>query len=217
MRNLSRAAVLGAAFFLASAGFAADEAGFTPLFDGKSLEGWVTTEMRGRGYFVEDGILVCPADGGGNIYTEKEYANFILRFEFRMEPDGNSGIGIRAPLGGSVSSRGMEIQILDLGPKYSKATLRPEQLHGSLYGMIPARQGFLRKPWEWNDMEIKADGRRLMVTVNGAIVLDNDMDIVREIEVLKKHPGVKRASGHIALLGHRTRVDFRNIRIKELP
>jgi hypothetical protein len=215
MRDALLSAVLGAA--LVSAGLAADEAGFAPVFDGRSLEGWVTTEIRGRGYIVEDGMLVCPADGGGNIFTEKAYANFVFRFEFRMEPDSNSGVGIRAPLKGRTSEQGMEIQILDLGPRYSKALLRPEQLHGSLYDMIPARQGFLRKPGEWNQQEIKADGRRLTITVNGVIVLDNDLDIVREPEVLKKHPGVKRASGHIGFLGHRTRVEFRNIRIKELP
>lgn len=199
------------------AGLAAGEAGFVPLFDGKSLDGWIVTETRGRGYLAEEGMLVCPADGGGNIFTAKEYANFILRLEFRMEPDGNNGVGIRAPLKGRTSSEGMEIQIIDLGPRYSKARLRPEQLHGSLYDMIPARQGFLRKPGEWNEQEIRADGRRLAVTVNGSVVLDNDLGIIREPEVLKKHPGVLRTTGHIGFLGHGTRIEFRNIRIKELP
>lgn len=202
---------------LAAAGLAADEAGFVPLFNGTSLDGWITAEARGRGYLAEDGMLVCPADGGGNIFTAKEYADFILRFEFRMEPDGNNGVGIRAPLKGRTSAEGMEIQIIDLGPRYSKARLRPEQLHGSLYDMIPARQGFLRKPGEWNEQEIRAHGRRLTITVNGSVVLDNDLSIIREPEVLKKHPGVLRASGHIGFLGHGTRIEFRKIRIKELP
>lgn len=79
------------------------EPGFTPLFDGKSLKGWILVGGHGPGYVVENGLLVCPAEGGGNLFTEKEYANFILRFEFRMEPGGNNGVGIRAPLAGDIA------------------------------------------------------------------------------------------------------------------
>ena len=197
---------------------AADEPGFTPLFNGRTLDGWTLVGRSGRGYIVEDGKIVCPADGGGNLFTTKEFANFVLRLEFRMEPDGNNGVGIRAPLEGRTSAVGMEIQIIDAdGPQYGKMRLHAEQLHGSLYGMIPARQGFLHKTGEWNEQEIKADGRHLTITLNGVIILDNDLDIIREPAVLKNHPGVKRASGHIGFLGHGTRVEFRNIRVKELP
>src|SRR5689334_4157030 len=94
------------------------EPGFTPLFDG-TLNGWKLIGGKGPGYVVENGILLCPADGGGNLFTEKEYANFVFRFEFRLSPGGNNGIGIRAPLSGRASYEGMEIQILDDGhPKY---------------------------------------------------------------------------------------------------
>ena len=41
--------------------------------------------------------------------------------------------------------------------------------------------------------------------------------MVREPEVLKKHPGLARTTGHLGFLGHGTRIEFRNIRIKELP
>ncbi len=193
------------------------EEGFKPLFDGKTLDGWTLAGGRGRGYVVEDGNLVCPADGGGNLFTTRDYANFVFRFEFRMQPDGNNGVGIRAPLSGRISAEGMEIQIIDSeGPKYGKMRLRAEQLHGSLYDMIPARQGFLRPTGEWNEEEITADGRHLRITVNGVIVLDSNLDIVKEPQVLKKHPGVKRSTGRIGFLGHGTRVEFRNIRVKEL-
>ncbi|MFB3829514.1 MAG: DUF1080 domain-containing protein [Bryobacteraceae bacterium] len=193
------------------------EEGFTTLFDGKTLNGWTLVGGRGRGYVVEEGNLVCPADGGGNLFTTRDYANFIFRFEFRMQPDGNNGVGIRAPLDGRTSANGMEIQIIDSeGPKYGKMRLRAEQLHGSLYDMIPARQGFLRPTGEWNEQEVMANGRHLRITVNGVIVLDNDLDIVKEPQVLKKHPGVKRSTGRIGFLGHGTRVEFRNIRVKEL-
>lgn len=194
----------------------AQEPGFRPLFDGKTLTGWQLVGGHGPGYVVQDGKLVCPAEGGGNLFTEKEYANFILRFDFLMEPGGNNGVGIRAPLVGDVAYQGMEIQILDdQHPRY-KGWLKPEQHHGSVYDVIPARTGYLRPAGQWNEEEILADGRRIRVTLNGVIILDANLDMVKEPEVLKKHPGLARASGHIGFLGHGTRVEFRNIRLREL-
>lgn len=206
-----------ACFLLTAAVAACAEPGFTPLFDGKTLKGWTLVGGRGPGYIVEDGKIVCPADGGGNLFTEREYANFVFRFEFRMEPGGNNGIGIRAPLKGDAAYQGMEIQILDdQHPKY-KSWIKPEQHHGSVYDLIPARTGFLKPAGEWNEEEITADGRRITVKLNGVIILDSSLDIIKEPELLKRHPGVLRASGHIGFLGHGTRVEFRNIRIKPLP
>jgi hypothetical protein len=194
-----------------------DEAGFVPLFDGRTLAGWRLVNGRGPGYVVTNGTIVCPKDGGGNLFTEQEYANFVLRFEFRTEPGGNNGIGIRAPYEGTSSVEGMEIQILDDGHEMYVGKIRPEQHHGSIYGVIPARTGFLKPAGEWNSEEILADGRRIRVTLNDVIIVDADLDIVREPAVLQKHPGLRRASGHIGLLGHSSLVAFRHLRIKKLP
>ncbi len=194
------------------------EDGFVPLFDGKTLNGWFIVNKQGPGYVVENGVLVCPADGGQKLFTEKQYSNFILRFEFKLEPDSNNGVAVRAPREGHTSTQGIEIQILDQsGPRYSKEKLRPEQYHGSVYDVIPARTGFLKKPGEWQEQEVTADGRRITIRLNGATIVDADLDMVREAEVLKKHPGLARTTGHVGFLGHGTRVEFRNIRIKELP
>jgi hypothetical protein len=194
----------------------AAQEGFVSLFDGKTLNGWTLMGGRGPGYAVKNGVLVCPKDGGGNLFTEKEYANFIFRFEFRTEPAGNNGVGIRAPLEGRTSRVGMEIQILDNeAPQYKN--LRPAQYHGSVYDVIPAKRGYLKKPGEWNEEEILAQGRHIKVTLNGSVILDGDLDSVKDPEVLKKHPGLARTSGHIGFLGHTSLVEFRNIRIKELP
>jgi len=190
---------------------------FISLFDGKTLNGWTLVRGRGSGYVVENGLLVCPADGGGDLFTEKEYANFILRFEFRMEPGGNNGVGIRAPLKGNAAYQGIEIQILDDQHEKHKGWFKPEQHHGSIYDVIPARTGYLKPAGEWNEEEILADGRHIRVTLNGVIILDVNLDIVKEPQVLKRHPGLLRTSGHIGFLGHGTRVEFRNIRIKVLP
>lgn len=200
-----------------SAGTVTRENGFLSLFDGKTLTGWKLEHGFGPGYIVRDGLLVCPLDGGGNLYTENEYANFILRFEFRTEPGGNNGVGIRAPLEGDAAYVGMEIQILDDQHEKYKGKIKPEQHHGSIYDVIPARTGFLKPAGEWNEEEIAADGSRIRVTLNGVIILDSDLKIVREEAVLKKHPGLKRSSGHLGFLGHHSLVEFRNIRIKPLP
>jgi hypothetical protein len=194
-----------------------DEKGFVALFDGKSLAGWKLVRGRGPGYVVKDGVLVCPTDGGGNLLTEKEYSNFMFRFEFKTEPGGNNGVGIRAPLEGDAAYQGMEIQILDDGHERYKGKIRSEQHHGSVYNVIPARTGFLKPAGEWNEEEIMADGSRIRVTLNGVIILDADLNNVREEATLKKHPGLKNKSGYIGFLGHGSLIEFRNIRIKSLP
>ena len=195
----------------------ADERGFVQLFDGKSLNGWTLVGGRGPGYLVKNGVLVCPLEGGGNLYSEKEYANFVFRFEFKTEPGGNNGVGIRAPLDGDAAYQGMEIQILDDGHEKYKGKIKSEQHHGSVYDTIPARTGFLKPAGEWNTEEILAQGSRIRVTLNSVIILDADLNMVKEEEVLKKHPGLKRKTGHIGFLGHGSLVEFRNIRIKRLP
>jgi len=198
------------------AGCAGEEQGFVQLFNGKDLTGWTLVHGKGPGYVVENGILVAPEDGGGNLYTEKQYSDFVFRFEFRLSTNGNNGLGIRAPLEGDAAYQGMEIQILDdYGPAY-KGRLKPAQYHGSIYDVVPARTGHLKPAGEWNQEEVTASGRRITVKLNGTVIVDADLDSVKDPAILEKHPGLARASGHIGFLGHNTRMEFRNIRIKEL-
>jgi hypothetical protein len=195
----------------------AAEPGFTPLFNGQTLSGWKLFEKKaGRGYIVENGAIVCPSDGGGNLYTEKEFANFVLRFEFRMEPGGNNGIGIRAPFTGDAAYEGMEIQILDHNHERYAGKLKPTQRHGSVYDVVPAMAENLKPAGEWNVQEIRAEGPSIRVTLNGKLITDADLSKVTDAAVHAKHPGLKRTAGHIGFLGHGTRVEFRNIRIMEL-
>jgi hypothetical protein len=190
--------------------------GFTTLFDGKSLEGWKLIDKKGDGYVVKDGVLVCPADGGGRLFVDKQYANFILRFDFKNSPGGNNGVGLRAPLKGDPAYVGMEIQILDDdAPVYAK--LQPYQYCGSVYGVAAAKRGALHKAGEWNSEEIVCDGRRVKVTLNGQVIVDANLDDVKDPAVLKTHPGLARKEGYVGFLGHSSLVEFRNIRIKELP
>ena len=209
-----RTTVAAAVLAMSAAGA---EPGFVSLFDGKTLHGWQIVGQKGTGYVVENGLLVCPADGGGNLFTSREYSNFVLRFEFRLFEGSNNGIGIRAPLEGDAAYAGMEIQILDDGAPRYQGKLRPAQYHGSIYDVIPAKQGFKKPTGEWNTEEITAKGRLVTVVLNGTTIVDADLDSVHDPAVLKKHPGLARSSGHIGLLGHGTRVEFRNFRIQELP
>ena len=96
------------------------EAGFTSLFDGKTLAGWTLIGGHGEGYGVKDGILFCAKAGGGKLLTDKEYGDFVLRFEFKMPAEGsNNGLGIRAPKEGDAAYQGIELQILDEKPRRS--------------------------------------------------------------------------------------------------
>lgn len=207
------------AMVAAAIAFAAPvEPRFTPLFNGHDLSGWKLVGKEGRGYIVENGLLECPAGGGGNLFTEKEYADFVFRFEFKLEEGANNGIGIRAPYQGDAAYQGMEIQILDHDAPRYRGRLRPAQYHGSIYDVVPAKTGFLKPTGEWNSEEIAAHGRQITVILNGHTIVDANLDSITDPVVLKKHPGLARTSGHVGFLGHGpARVWFRNVRIKELP
>jgi hypothetical protein len=213
--KLSRRALLTT---LSASALAAQQAetGFKSLFDGSTLNGWKLVRGRGRGYVVENGVIVCPEDGGGNLFTEREYGDFVLRLDWRLWEGGNNGIGIRAPLEGDAAYVGMEIQVLDdESPKY-KGRLKPTQYTGSIYDVFPARTGFVKRDGAWNSYEITAYGPRIHIVLNGETSLDADLSRVADEAVLRRHPGLRRRSGHIGFLGHGTRVEFRNIRVREM-
>jgi len=192
------------------------EPGFFPLFNGKNLDGWRLVGGVGSGYVIEDGRIVCPSDGGGNLFTEKQYADFVLRLEFKLSEGGNSGIGIRAPYEGDAAYQGMEIQVLD-DPAPVYKSIRPAQHCGSIYDVFPAKHGLLKPTGGWNACEITANGRRISIRLNGTLIVDADLDTVKDPGVLKRHPGLARTMGHIGFLGHKSHVEFRNVRLRELP
>lgn len=190
--------------------------GFEILFDGTNMHAWTgnTTD-----YTLEDGcISMNPSKSfGGNLYTKKEYGDFVYRFDFQLTPAANNGVGIRTPLEGDAAYAGMEIQILDCEhPVYKEIT--PLQHHGSVYGIIPAAAHASKPAGEWNTEEIRAEGDHIRVTVNGVVILDGNIrDAVKNgTPDGKEHPGLFNKTGHIGFLGHGSPVKFRNIRIKEL-
>jgi hypothetical protein len=190
--------------------------GFELLFNGKDLDNWVGNKKE---YVVEDNaIAIYPVGRGhGNLYTEKEYSDFIFRFEFQLTPGANNGLGIHAKLNGDAAYGGKEIQILDdTAPVY--ANLQPYQYHGSVYGVVPAKRGYLKPVGEWNQQEVYVKGDRIKVTLNGIVIVDADLKKAAKNGTLDKrdHPGLNVYKGHIGFLGHGTVVRFRNIRVKEL-
>ena len=189
--------------------------GFEVLFNGTNLDKWIGNK---KGYALEDSVIVThPELGGGNLYTAEEYSDFEYRFEFQLTPGANNGLGIRTPTEGDAAYEGMELQILDNeSPIYEK--LKPYQYHGSVYGVIPAKRGYLKPTGEWNEQTVVVKGSKVKVILNGQVILDGDIKEASKNGSAdgREHPGLMNAKGHIGFLGHGDVVRFRNIRIKKL-
>lgn len=234
--------------------------GFVSLFNGKDLSGWYGSkkydveivEVRlNNGKVVKQPVIACFPDRKvekdcGNLLTEKEYRNFILRFEFLMPENGNNGLGIRVPNETvDAAYAGMcELQLLDDGGSwyYDKSNkvdkLKPYQYTGSVYGCVASRRdnvdkqiwgkdanfagggSYVRKPGMWNFEEVKVIGSEIEVYLNGYLITKADVSKFKgngDTPDGKKHPGLHNAKGHISWCGHGSPVKWKNIRIKELP
>ena len=186
---------------------------FESAFNGKDFAGWAGPVDQ---YEVNDGVLRCKPKSGGTIFTEKEYSDFQVRFEFKLPPGGNNGLAIRYPGKGDTAYVGMcELQVLDsTAEKYAK--LDPRQYHGSAYGMAAAARGYLRPQGEWNFQEVTVVGSTIKVELNGNLILDTDLSKVNSYLAEKPHPGKDRTKGHFGFAGHSDPVEFRNVYIKDL-
>ncbi|WP_428308754.1 3-keto-disaccharide hydrolase [Lacipirellula sp.] len=190
------------------------EEGFVELFNGKDLTGWIGAT---KDYEVVDGAIQAKKGTGGNLLTEKEYDNFVVRLEFKLPPGGNNGLAIRSPgPEKNPAYDAIELQVLDDSPEHYP-DLHDYQAHGSAYGLVPAVRGYLKPVGEWNYQETVVDGDKIVTTLNGHKILDANLT-----EALKKpadgleHPGATRAKGHFGFAGHSDPVAFRKVRIKEL-
>ncbi|PSR57257.1 hypothetical protein AHMF7605_11050 [Adhaeribacter arboris] len=195
---------------------AEEKEGYKILFDGTNMHEWQGNTID---YTIDAGtMLVSPKPGSrGNLYTKDQYSDFVFRFEFQLTPGANNGLGIRAPLEGDAAYTGIELQILDNEADIYKA-LQPYQYHGSAYGILPAKRGYLKPIGEWNYQEVMVKGPKIKVILNGTTILDGDLTEARKNGTAdhKDHPGINRDSGYIGFLGHGSTLAFRNIRIKDL-
>jgi hypothetical protein len=195
---------------------AEDSDGFVPLFNGKDLTGWKPMGGAPDNWGVADAMIVCRGTGGGWLGSTREYADFVLRLEYRLPPGGNSGVYLRAPEKGHISRVGMEIQILDDdAPQYARIDYY--QYTGAIYHVQAPNQRAGRPAGQWNPLEIQALGRHLVVVLNGKKIVDADLDWhLKDADVAREHPGLARTSGRIGLQSHTGRLEFRNLWIKEL-
>lgn len=197
--------------------------GFRALFNGDDLTGWVPMQTTGQkkdvhlpaagGWTVQNGELLCSTTRSGWLKLEGQYGDFVLQLEFKLEPDCNSGVHIRCPNSGLLSRVGMEIQIIDEHVISARGyRSRPGQLTGGIYGIAGSGQPPQRPAGEWNAMEIRCEGDKVEVTLNGVRSVSANMN---EYPELRSRP----RSGCVGLSnwqGEAKGTAFRNIRIREL-
>jgi formylglycine-generating enzyme required for sulfatase activity len=197
--------------------------GFVPLFNGRDLTGWTpmrTSGVQGNehqpttgGWTVHNNELVCNSDSSGWLKSERQYDNFVLQLEFKLRPDGNSGVYIRSPGSGRLSRTGMEIQITDEHVILKRGhTMQPNWATGAIYDVAGTSQPPLRPMGEWNLMEIRCQGDDVEVMLNGTRTASANMS---QEPKLRDRP----RSGYIGIANwpaDAKGMAFRNIRIKDL-
>jgi hypothetical protein len=111
----------------------------------------------------------------------------------------------------------MEIQILDNTAQIYK-DLEDYQYHGSVYGVIPAKRGYLKPVGEWNEEEVYIRGDHIRIKLNGHTIVKGNLEEASKSGTPdgRDHPGLENETGHIGFCGHGSVVSFRNIRIKSL-
>jgi len=188
--------------------------GFESLFNGNDLAGWKSTgNMKTWG--ADKGVIYCEGGGGGWLLTEKQFANFELRLEYKMPKGGNSGVAIRSPFKGDPAYVGMEIQLID--DEGWPGGLQKWQNTGAIYNVVTPKKISNRPIGEWNKMTIIAKGRQITISNNGETLVDANLDdYVKEHG--KRHPGILESNkqGHIGFQSYNKRVEFRNIYLKAL-
>jgi len=196
---------------------ARDADGFVELVNGRDLSNW---QGAVDSYEIRDGAIVCREGKGGDLLSAEEYGDCTIRLEFRLPPGGNNGVALRVPPGGSSSTDGLEIQIIDDDGYNARAAeegrppLEPWQHHGSLYGCVGAAPGSLRPAGTWNFQEIDIEGQRIRVTLNGTRILDVDIDALDRAGLPKPTPGLDLRQGRIGLAGHHDPVEVRSFRVR---
>ena len=186
--------------------------GFTSLFNGKDLTGLKATG-KAEVWGAEKGVIFVEKGGGGWLLTEPEFGDFELRVEYKLSKGANSGVALRTPREGDPAYVGMEIQLID--DEGWPGKLADYQHTGSIYDVVAAAKTNNKPVGEWNAMRIVCTGSKVTVEVNGATVVDANLETYKETKGAK-HPGLSRAKGHVGLQSYNTRVEFRNIFLKPL-
>ncbi|MBN2327060.1 MAG: DUF1080 domain-containing protein [Candidatus Omnitrophica bacterium] len=158
---------------------------------------------------LQNGVLTCDGEKGGWIGTKDgDFSDFILKLDYRVPKEGNSGVYIRTPKGGHGSSQGMEIQVIDDDAQHW-GKLEPWQLTGAIYHEFPPAVRATKKAGQWQSMLIQAVKNQVQIFVNGVQIIDADLN---ENEALKDRPD----SGHIGFQNYDGQIEYRNVRVKRI-
>jgi len=189
------------------------------LFNGNDLSGWTVADAQDA-WRVEDGTIHCTGKGGGMLYSNDQYKNFVLRIDFKMSPNANSGVFVRIWDRNDPVNTGMEIQILD---SYGRASPGKHDC-GALYDIVAPLKNATRPAGEWNSLSICCRDNHLMAFMNGEKIVD--VDLSRWTEPGKNPDGTPNKfkyaykemvkPGYIGLQNHGHEVWFRNIKIRPL-
>ena len=178
--------------------------GYTYIFNGKNLDGWIPhgTEK----WYVENGLLICesgPDAAYGYLSTEKYYDDFELELQFKQEANGNSGVFFRSTLDGTKIS-GWQVEVAPPGDH--TGGIYESYGRGWLIQPDPELDDVL-KMGEWNTLRIRAVGPRITTWLN-------DQEMV-QIEDEK----IGEGEGAIALQIHDgggIKVKWREIKVRSL-
>lgn len=194
------------------------------LFDGQTITGWHNYKTPGepvKGWSAINGELVRTGEGG-DLTTDKQYANFELELQWKVEPGGNSGIIYRIDPSSEVSyTSGPEMQVLD-DTRHADGK-NPLTSAGANYALYAPPAGLPRAVGQWNDVRLVVNGNHVEHWLNGTKAVEYelgsaDWETRRKASKFANAEGYGRATrGYIALQDHGDRVYFRNIRIRELP
>ena len=211
MKHLLSSSVLVASLAIAILSLsAAEEEGFTTLYNGEDLTGWTTT---GNWLAEADGVLaIRPREGekgwkrySAYLYTEKKYDDFIFKLEFKIPPKGNSGVFLNVADIADPVGQGLEVQILD---SFGVDKELGHHDNGGIIKTAGPTKNASKPAGEWNQMTITSQGDQLKVELNG--------ELIQDINLAESKAKDTPKSGHLALQDHGLPLEFRNIRIKEL-
>ncbi len=236
--RLTMAAALAASIALAGAVAAQapnqlspddQKAGWTPLFNGTSLDGWRAykrPDASGTRWVVKDGLLCLePGDssdtrGARDIVTAKPYSQFELAWDWRVSPGGNSGVKYFV-LEDRESAIGHEYQIID-DTKHADAKVGPHRQTAALYDVLPAANRPSKPTGEWNTSRVVVRGNDVEHWLNGTKVLAYTLDspALREAIAKSKFKDVERfgkpQNGLVLLQDHGDAVCYRNVKVRPL-